>query len=427
MICLGVTLLAAQNQPTLGRLDRERILYMLEKVSKEVRERYYDPTFHGVDIEARFREAENKIKAASSVSQAITAIAVSLDYLEDSHTYFLPPPRNTRYSFGWRMQMVGDRCLITEVKPGSDAEAKGLAPGDEVLSIRNYAPSRQSLPKLSYYFEFLRPQPTLSLRVRNPGGEEQSREIGARITTLQQIMGVTLSDFLEPDREAERVGNSRRPKYVELDQGIVVAKMPRFNLNAEGTYNLLRRLRKAKKVILDLRGNSGGAEESLVQLIGGMFEGEVMIGTLVSRKERKSLTARGHGESSYSGEMIVLVDSQTSSAAELFARVVQIEKRGRVIGDISSGRVMRTRVFQSHVGVDIVTFFGAAITESDLIMKDGQSLEGKGVTPDEVILPTPRELRAHADPVLARACAVFGISVKPEVAGRWFPYEWLSN
>jgi C-terminal processing protease CtpA/Prc len=424
---VAVTLLAAQNQPTLGRLDRERMLYMLETVAKAVREKYYDPSFHGVDIEARFREAENKIKVASSVSQAITAIAASLDYLEDSHTYFLPPPRNTRYAYGWRMQMVGDRCLITEVKPGSDAEAKGLTPGDEVLSIRNYPPTRQSLPKLGYYFEFLRPQPTLALRVRGPSGEEQDREIGARITTLQQIMGVTLSDFLEPEREAEHVNKLRRPKYVELAEGVIAVKMPRFNLDAEGTDNLLRRLRKAKKVILDLRGNPGGAEESLVQFIEGMFEGEVMIGTLISRKERKPFTARGLGKRSYSGEMIVLVDSQTSSAAEVFARVVQIEKRGRVIGDISSGRVMRARVFQAHVGVDIVTFFGAAITDSDLIMKDGQSLEGRGVTPDEVLLPTPQELRAHVDPVLARACALFGISVKPEVAGRWFPYEWLPD
>jgi hypothetical protein len=57
-------------------------------------------------------------------------------------------------------------------------------------------------------------------------------------------------------------------------------------------------------------------------------------------------------------------------------------------------------------------------------MGDGKSLEKVGVIPDEVKLPTPAELAAKLDPVLAYAASLAGVTISPEKAGAMFPIEW---
>ena len=132
--------------------DRGRALDMLQVIAGEVRKHYYDPKFHGLDWDAAVAEAKQKIDQEKSFNMALSHIAAALDKLNDSHTFFLPPQHAYRHDFGWQYQIIGERCFVTRVRPGSDAEAKGVKAGDEVLSINGITPARDTLWKMQYTF-----------------------------------------------------------------------------------------------------------------------------------------------------------------------------------------------------------------------------------------------------------------------------------
>jgi hypothetical protein len=68
--------------------------------------------------------------------------------------------------------------------------------------------------------------------------------------------------------------------------------------------------------------------------------------------------------------------------------------------------------------------YGASITDADLIMTDGKSLERVGVVPDEWVVPSASDLAAGLDTVMARAVLLGGGKITPEAANELFPYEW---
>jgi C-terminal processing protease CtpA/Prc len=112
-------------------------------------------------------------------------------------------------------------------------------------------------------------------------------------------------------------------------------------------------------------------------MVGAIMDHEVTIATRRGKKpDLKPLVAKSKGKSAFAGKIAVLIDARSASAAELLARVVQLEKRGIVLGDRSSGHVMESRFYSMSHGAATETIYGASITEADLLMGDGKSLEG---------------------------------------------------
>lgn len=85
---------------------------------------------------------------------------------------------------------------------------------------------------------------------------------------------------------------------------------------------------------------------------------------------------------------------------------------------------MEARQYVDSRGMDVKIFYGYSVTDANLIMSDGKSLEKVGVTPDEHVLPSGPDLAAGRDPVLARAAELAGIKIDPVEAGKMFPFEW---
>jgi C-terminal processing protease CtpA/Prc len=159
----------AYSQATIG-FERQRAIEMLKTVKSDLKKNYYDINLRGMDIDTRFKEAEEKIKQATTVGMMHAIIAQAVVELNDSHTRYIPPSRAAKFEYGWLMQMIGDKCFITSVKPGSDAAAKGLKAGDQILAIDGYAPSRKILWKIIYRYYNLIREPVLTLpRLKHVG------------------------------------------------------------------------------------------------------------------------------------------------------------------------------------------------------------------------------------------------------------------
>ena len=186
--------------------ERDRHRQMLEMLKNDIKKNYYDTDFHGINLETRFETANNRIKQANSIGEMSGIIAQVLADFDDSHLYFLPPGKAARVDYGWEMQMVGDKCFITEVKAESDAESQGLKPGDQVYSLGGYAPNHQTLWKMNYLMNVLRPQPVLAIEIIKPNGTHATLNLKSKITQGKIVKdlagGADLNNFLRDQEDA---------------------------------------------------------------------------------------------------------------------------------------------------------------------------------------------------------------------------------
>src|SRR6185312_1659353 len=136
----------------------------------------------------------------------------------------------------------------------------------------------------------------------------------------------------------------------------------------------------AKGLVFDLRGNGGGLVEE-AQLIASVF---IAKGTIVSTRGRtqpsQTLSALGDAIPAKI-PMVVLVDANTASAAEIVTAALQDHHRATVVGTHTFGK----GVFQEEMPLSN----GGAldITVGEYYTPDGRNLGGGGVKQGAGITP----------------------------------------
>ena len=407
-------------------VGKNQVLDMLHTVKNAIKSDYYnpEPNFGGMDLETRFKAAEEKLKTTDSLGQAFAVIAQAVVDLNDSHTMFWPPPRNVITEYGWRMSIYGNKAFVTGVMPKSDADKKGLHIGDEVLKVNGFRPARSELWKLLYYYEVLSPKTSLTLEVKTPGGEVHQLQITTKVRELKKIINFANTfDLQNSGNEAEKRDGDNY-YFKELgDNEVLVWKLRSFAFDPNDVGGLVGKAKNKKTLIIDLRGNGGGIVDTCEQMISYFFDHNLKIADLKGRKPMDPQRAKTKGGDTFKGKLIILLDANSASASEIFARTMQLEKRGIVLGDVSAGAVMQSRPHYFEMGVITAFSYGMNLTMADVIMPDGKSLEHVGVIPDELILPTGQDLAERRDPVMARALELSGQKVDATLAGKFFPAE----
>jgi C-terminal processing protease CtpA/Prc len=420
------TSLAAQQSVSMPANDLHKVRTMLREGYETVKKEYYDPAFHGVDLDARFKEYDDKLKTAPGMNAGLAIVAGFFEGLHDSHTSFLPPAHAYAVDYGYQLAVIGDGVFVERVAPGTDAATKVKA-GDQLLSLNGGGVGRESFHRMQYLFNILQPQPKTSLVLRDPAGAERTMTVDTKLTPGRAIRnlsgagaGLELQDM---EVQQQALDHLMRQRHVEQG-GVMIWKMPWFFLENGEIDMLFGIARKQSALILDLRGNAGGLVDNLQRMISNLFPEDVVIGTRVTRKGKALMGTKSRHADAFSGKLIVLIDAASASSSEILAKVVQLGKRGIVIGDRSAGAVMEARMFESGQLAPNLILYQFSVTSADLLMQDGKSLETIGVTPDELLLPSGQDLALGRDPVLARAAKLAGLDIDPVAAGKLFPFEW---
>lgn len=428
-LCFAPACLIAQQQParTITSQDMQRAHLMLRQAYDEIKKNYYDPTFHGTDLESNFKQYDARLDASKSINETFRVIAAFTLGLHDSHTFFLPPTRTNRSTPGFFMQVVGDKCYVTRIRPGTDAATR-LHVGDQVLALNGFQLTAANFHDMEYFLQTLSPAPSETLDLVAPTGEHRQETVNATLRTGSQVHDLTGGgeggDFWQLVREDEEDEHLSRMRYHEFGDTFVL-RMPTFEINPIEADKAIEKAMKSKHLVIDLRGNGGGYIDTLKTLLGHFFDHEVKLGDRVMRKETKPETIKPRLPY-FQGDVTVLIDRNSASASELFARVIQLERRGQVIGDHSAGAVMEAREFEESTGTDYKVYYGLSITSANILMSDGKSLENTGVTPDLLMVPNARQIASGRDPVLSYAVESTGARLDPQEAGSLFPYEWPS-
>lgn len=402
----------------LTRIERSHGFTMLDVIREDIEKNYFDSTYGGIDLKAVFDSARSRIEAADRLDQVLGAIAQATLSLNDSHTLFIPPRLVYGTEYGFDMRFVGDTCRILSLKPGGDAEVKGLRVGDALIAVGGVALTRKNLWQFRYAVNAIQPRAGLTLSVQSPRGPLREVYVRAKVIERRRIVDPSNSfDLAELIREGENAWKKDEPRLVVLANRIVLSRPQHFYGYRSWIDDLVGRARDREAMVIDLRGNGGGSVSGLLQLIGRFYEKDLTVATEKGRNNARGMIAKGAGQDRYAGALVVLVDAESASASEVFARIVQLTGRGKVIGDRTAGAVRESSGFFHAIGPQLVVFYGASITISDVVMPDGGKLENVGVTPDDMVLPTGEDIATGNDPALARALTLLGMPFTSKEAG----------
>lgn len=292
---------------------------------------------------------------------ADTALYGLVEGMGDRWSYYIPPDsyqalqdrRANRYvGIGVTVDYTDERgLLVREVKEGSPAAQAGIAVGDIITAVDG-----QSVAGEARYDG-----------VDLIGGEEGKEQV---LTVLgadgqEREAALTLRYIAIPVVTGEL-----------LDNGMGLVTIRNFNTNADKefreTVNDLT-ARGANALIFDLRNDGGGYIDELTRMLdfllpeGAVFQSDPRWGfSSVSRSDG------GHIDLPFGA----LVNSETYSAAELFAAQLRETLGTPIVGEVTSGKGYSQNTF--------ALFNGGAMGVSTARYRTGGgvSLIGTGITPD---------------------------------------------
>ena len=414
LLRFGVVVLAvaAAGAADLTPSERQANIDSFEQVWKTVRDKHWEAKPGGLDWQAVHDELRPKVEKAATTSDARLVIAGMLERLHQTHFGVFPAevykeldsPGSRNGETGIDVRVLEGHAIVTGVDADSSAAAKGVKPGWEILSVEG----SETAPALKRISASFHDSTLLDLYL--------SRAVLGRLTgaagkpvTVEFLDGAGAHTKLSIDRAMPRgalvkLGNFppfyfwEESKMVRPDVGYI-----RFNAFfdpdtlSKAFAAAVKRCGSCSGFVVDLRGNPGGLG-ALAMGVGGWFvdKSGLQLGTMLMKDAKLNFVLFPRPEP-YRGPLAILVDGCSASTSEIFAGGMKDLHRGRVFGTRTAAAALPS-TFETLPNGD-----GFQYAIANYISTGGQPLEGIGVTPDEEVKLTRRQLLDGHDPVLDAA------------------------
>jgi carboxyl-terminal processing protease len=312
------------------------------------------------------------------------------DSLHDGHTSFLTPDeaaRSHETSFagiGVLMSRPQDNQppLIAEIFPNSPASTSGLKRGDRIVGVDGQDVTGQSVGDVA---SLIRGQPGTDVKIQITRlNAPQPLEFMMKRATVQvdQVIGRQVPNVPIGYMKIRQFGDASVVDNVLgiLDQG---------------------RQRGLKGWVIDLRGNPGGSLNAVLAAAAGFVDADhTTIGYQVDRQRHQTPLQTQPLDLLSGAGLVVLVDHDTASGAEILAAALQEAKIATIVGSKTAGNVgVATQLTLPDDSV-------LQVTEQRFVSPSGAQLDGVGVTPDVQVDMTDEDLENDRDPQLGKALEV---------------------
>jgi hypothetical protein len=89
VVIFALICLLCSSQIRAQKMDgiaRGQAVSMLKNVKNAIKNDYYDPNYGGMNVDDRFKQAEERLKSVETIGQAFAVIAQAVVYQNYSHT-----------------------------------------------------------------------------------------------------------------------------------------------------------------------------------------------------------------------------------------------------------------------------------------------------------------------------------------------------
>ncbi|MEO1495944.1 MAG: S41 family peptidase [Planctomycetota bacterium] len=272
--------------------------------------------------------------------------------------------------------------LIVRVIPGSPAAQAGLSAGDRIVAVDGVATSTITTDEAAAMLTG-EVGSIAQVTVESPGLDE-AIDLAASMTADRSAGGprAPQRQTVSVRREHVEVPSMERVQMLDPYTGVAYVRIPVFQKTTSSDMETTLwdlHSRGMRSLIIDLRGNPGGLLTASVELVDKF----VAQGGIVSTRGRSAgedFDYRAHRDGTWQMPLVVLIDSDSASASEIFAAAILDNRRGKIVGDRSFGKGSVQGIFpMSHAGA------GVRLTTAKFYSPAGRPISKVGVKPDIVV------------------------------------------